>query len=153
MYIDIFHCTSFLSLYHHIYETTIHFLFLLSVRSFVSQASSIPIKQIISINWLDSQSFGHWANQTTKTSISSGVSFTFSLSDEDVLEFSVELTSELTGLTTGLMGNFNDNPEDDFMDPSGTVMAPNATDRQIFEYVKKCKSYNCAGTRFIQTGP
>ena len=43
--------------------------------------------------------------------------------------------------TSGLLGNFNDNPEDDFTPRGETTPLPsNITDREIFEFGKTCKT-------------
>ena len=43
--------------------------------------------------------------------------------------------------TYGLLGSFNDNPDDDFIPRGETTSLPaNITDRQIFEFGKTCKN-------------
>ena len=42
---------------------------------------------------------------------------------------------------TGLMGNFNDNPDDDFILPNGTMLPNDMTERQIFnQFGSQCKN-------------
>ncbi|KAH9524422.1 hypothetical protein Btru_054506 [Bulinus truncatus] len=50
------------------------------------------------------------------------------------LEVTVQADSNLAGKTRGLMGNFDGNPDNDFILPNGTVLAANQTDteRKLF---------------------
>ena len=69
---------------------------------------------------------------------STGVSFSVTVSD-DVMEFSVDINDELQGMTSGIMGTFNNEPNDDFTYPNRTVLDPEASEREIYEYVKTCE--------------
>ncbi|KAL3832190.1 hypothetical protein ACJMK2_023853, partial [Sinanodonta woodiana] len=51
-----------------------------------------------------------------------------------MLAVSVMLPTEYKGKSRGLLGNFDDNPDNDFMFPNGTALSSNATDRDIFKY-------------------
>lgn len=45
------------------------------------------------------------------------------------------------GNTSGLMGNFNGNPNDDFIKRGTSTSLPsNSTDREIFDFGKTCKN-------------
>ncbi|XP_059169978.1 uncharacterized protein LOC131951651 [Physella acuta] len=52
-----------------------------------------------------------------------------------ILEFSIDVSTDLKGKFKGLMGNFNGNKSDDFILPDGTVLTANDTntERKIFE--------------------
>ena len=55
--------------------------------------------------------------------------------------FELVVPPTFKGKTYGLLGNFNDNPDDDFIDRgSDTPRASNSTDNQIFEFGKTCKA-------------
>ncbi|KAK6969982.1 fibrillin-3, partial [Biomphalaria glabrata] len=49
------------------------------------------------------------------------------------LEISVDIPKMYKDKTSGLMGNFNDNPDDDFKLENGTILSPNSTERVIYE--------------------
>ncbi|KAL3832136.1 hypothetical protein ACJMK2_023807 [Sinanodonta woodiana] len=51
-----------------------------------------------------------------------------------MLAVSVMLPTEYKGKSRGLLGNFDGNPDNDFMFPNGTVLSSNATERDIFKY-------------------
>ncbi|RUS86242.1 hypothetical protein EGW08_005984, partial [Elysia chlorotica] len=74
-------------------------------------------------------------NGTLEIALQEGVSFSITLSG-DVMEFSVDISETLKGLTTGLMGIYNGDVTDDFNFPNGTILDINASDSQIYEYVK-----------------
>ena len=44
-------------------------------------------------------------------------------------------------LTSGLLGNYDDNPENDFIKPTGEVLPGNMTEREIFAYGLTCRLY------------
>ncbi|KAK7482356.1 hypothetical protein BaRGS_00026375, partial [Batillaria attramentaria] len=50
-----------------------------------------------------------------------------------LLDIGVDMPTEHRNQTSGLFGNFNGDPNDDFILPNGTVLSPNITERQIFE--------------------
>ena len=46
------------------------------------------------------------------------------------------------GNTKGLLGTWNDNPEDDFLRPDGVMLPANATGREIhYDFGLHCKLY------------
>ena len=57
------------------------------------------------------------------------------------------------GEVKGLMGNFDGDPNNDYLAPDGTMIAANATEREIFTYASRCElqsryqadSYNVYG--------
>ncbi|XP_060570002.1 uncharacterized protein LOC132728362, partial [Ruditapes philippinarum] len=65
----------------------------------------------------------------------SGISLTISVSVE-MLSLNTWVPKVLHGLTTGLLGNNDGNPENDFTMPNGTVLQGNLTEREVFEYGK-----------------
>lgn len=56
-----------------------------------------------------------------------------------LLMLSVGVESTLNASFTGLLGNNNRIPEDDFIFPNGTMLPANSTERQLFEYGKSCE--------------
>lgn len=56
-----------------------------------------------------------------------------------MLSISVIVSSNLKNKTTGLLGNYDGDPENDFILPSGEIRPGNMTEREIFEYGKTCK--------------
>uniref|UniRef100_A0A2C9KBE5 EGF-like domain-containing protein n=1 Tax=Biomphalaria glabrata TaxID=6526 RepID=A0A2C9KBE5_BIOGL len=53
------------------------------------------------------------------------------------LEFSVNVPKDLKGKTLGLLGNYNDDPNDDFVLPNGTSLSNTSTEREIYEQFAK----------------
>ncbi|XP_070175148.1 fibrillin-2-like, partial [Littorina saxatilis] len=62
----------------------------------------------------------------------SGISITISIGMKS-LDMSVTMPTEFQTQTKGLMGNFNDNKDDEFILPGGTPLGNNLTERQIYE--------------------
>ena len=55
----------------------------------------------------------------------------------------VALSDEYFNKTRGLLGTFNNNPEDDFTLPNGTTLSSNLTSSQIhYDFGLVCKSLN-----------
>ena len=56
------------------------------------------------------------------------------------LDVSMGVPGAFKGLLRGLMGNFNGNPNDDFVRPDGTTIASNSTEEDIYtNFGEKCK--------------
>ena len=72
------------------------------------------------------------------SSFRNGISVTISLSF-GLLSFVASLPQEFQGITTGLLGNFNGDIEDDYMYPNGTTLDPDASDRMIHDFGQSCK--------------
>ena len=53
--------------------------------------------------------------------------------------FVLNLPVAVQGLLTGLLGNYNGNVTDDFIDPSGMMIDIDSSDSDIHTYGKKCK--------------
>ncbi|XP_069119594.1 uncharacterized protein [Argopecten irradians] len=51
-----------------------------------------------------------------------------------MLSISPSIPEGLRGSLTGLLGNFNGDPSDDFIFPNGTVLRGNLTEQEIFDY-------------------
>jgi len=43
------------------------------------------------------------------------------------------------GKVRGLLGNFDGDPNNDFLAPNGTLLSSNATESAIFSYASKCR--------------
>ncbi|XP_078669840.1 mucin-like protein [Branchiostoma floridae x Branchiostoma belcheri] len=52
----------------------------------------------------------------------------------DSLSMIMHLPSDYMDQTKGLMGVWNGDPDDDFTRPDGTVLSPNATDQEIYDW-------------------
>ena len=51
----------------------------------------------------------------------------------------VTVPEEYMGLTKGLLGNFDGNPDNDFVFQNGDVLTQNASERYIFQFGQSCK--------------
>ena len=57
----------------------------------------------------------------------------------EMLSFVVTLSEDYRNSTRGLLGTWNDDPNDDFTLPDGTVLSPSSTSREIhFDFGVKC---------------
>ena len=57
-----------------------------------------------------------------------------------MLSFVVALSEDYRNSTRGLLGTWNDDPNDDFTLPDGTVLSPSLTSRKIhFDFGVKCE--------------
>ena len=57
-----------------------------------------------------------------------------------LLTISTLIPGNYRGKTSGLMGNFNGDPDDDLLPRGATTPSPsNSTDRTIFQFGKTCK--------------
>ena len=67
----------------------------------------------------------------------SGVDF---CEDKGMLTFVVTLDDVYFNKTRGLLGTYNDNPDDEFTLPNGTVLSSSLSSRQIhYDFGLKCK--------------
>ena len=58
----------------------------------------------------------------------------------EMLSFVVTLSEDYRNSTRGLLGTWNDYPNDDFTLPDGTVLSPSSTSREIhFDFGVKCE--------------
>ena len=58
----------------------------------------------------------------------------------EMLSFVVTLSEDYRNSTRGLLGTWNDDPNDDFTLPDGTVLSPSSTSREIhFYFGVKCE--------------
>ncbi|KAK3597086.1 hypothetical protein CHS0354_022093 [Potamilus streckersoni] len=73
------------------------------------------------------------ATKTLTAVFSNGISFNVSVGVR-MLSVSVVLPTEFKGRTRGLLGNFDGNPDNDFMFDNGTILSSNISERQIFNY-------------------
>ena len=50
--------------------------------------------------------------------------------------------SDIKGQTLGLLGNYDGNPDNDYVLPNGTIIGPNITKRELYNnFGQKCKHY------------
>lgn len=56
-----------------------------------------------------------------------------------MLSLSTVVPKKFKNSTTGLLGNYDGDPENDFVKPTGVVMPGNMTEREIFHYGQSCK--------------
>ena len=60
----------------------------------------------------------------------------------EMLSFVVTLSEDYRNSTRGLLGTWNDDPNDDFTLPDGTVLPPSSTSRKIhFDFGVKCEFF------------
>lgn len=75
-------------------------------------------------------------------SFANGVSVTVSQSEVSagLLSFVAMVPLELHKMSSGLLGNFNEDSSDDFMYPDGTVLDIGSSDAEIHDFGQSCKS-------------
>ena len=92
---------------------------------------------IISDNVLLKHSVLHFAGVSIQISLTSGK-----------IDVIVSMPLTLQNQTSGLLGNFNNNPDDDLTAPNGTVLHKNSTQQIIYyDFGEKCKLFS---TNFTQ---
>ncbi|KAL3837136.1 hypothetical protein ACJMK2_022514, partial [Sinanodonta woodiana] len=64
---------------------------------------------------------------------SSGIAFTVGIA-VNMLNIDVIIPNKFRGMTSGLMGNFDDNQKNDLQAKNGTILINNTTERHIFEF-------------------
>ncbi|KAK3588474.1 hypothetical protein CHS0354_035649 [Potamilus streckersoni] len=73
------------------------------------------------------------ASRTFTAVFSSGISLNVSVGVQ-MLSVSVVLPTEFKGQPKGLLGNFDENPDNDFQCPNGTTLPSNISEQDIFKY-------------------
>ncbi|KAH9509815.1 hypothetical protein Btru_045273 [Bulinus truncatus] len=87
-------------------------------------------------------------NKTTvKAIFSCGVGLEVQIGNKS-LDIMVQADITLKNKTRGLMGNFNDNMDDDFQMSNGTIIPRNSTERKIFMYFVKNYEVNSSTSIF-----
>ena len=79
------------------------------------------------------------SNISVQSTFENGISVTVSIVT-GLLTYSIAVSSSQN--ISGMLGNYNGNPNDDFVLPNGTVLPPNSTDRQLYVFGQSCKYYN-----------
>lgn len=75
-------------------------------------------------------------NNSVTSIFANGISVTISIVvGLPVFQLAVSTTENITGL----LGNYNGNPNDDFKFPNGTVLLPNSTDKQLYIFGQSCR--------------
>ena len=67
-----------------------------------------------------------------------GFSFNVSVAAQ-TLAISTYVPQPYRGQVKGLLGNYDGDPGNDFIAPDGTMLSPNATEREIFHYARQCE--------------
>ena len=92
---------------------------------------------IISDNVLLKHSVFHFAGVSIQISLTSGK-----------IDVIVSMPLTVQNQTSGLLGNFNNNPDDDLTAPNGTVLHKNSTQKTIYyDFGERCKLFS---TKFTQ---
>ncbi len=74
-----------------------------------------------------------------------------------IVDFELNLPQSFQGKTQGLLGTFNENPNDDYIyaDGSGRVLNPDASDKEVHIWAQECKYgtvvLSCDTTRYRKT--
>ena len=76
------------------------------------------------------------ADNTVQTTFDSGITVTISIvAGLPIYTIAVASTDNITGM----LGNYNGNPNDDFIYPNGTILPSNSSDRQLYSFGQSCK--------------
>jgi len=67
-----------------------------------------------------------------------GFSFNVSVAAQ-TLAISTFVPQPYRGQVTGLLGNYDGDPYNDFRAPDGTMLLHNATEKEVFYYASQCK--------------
>ena len=84
--------------------------------------------------------FQRTATNTIVSTFSNGIAITVSLS-RGLLSFVATSPEEFRVTTEGLLGNFNEDPSDDFIFRDGTTLEFDASDRMIHEFGQSCTNH------------
>ena len=79
------------------------------------------------------------SNISVESTFENGISVTVSVV-AGLLTYSIAVSSSQN--ISGMLGNYNENPNDDFVLPNGTVLPSNSTDRQLYVFGQSCKYCN-----------
>lgn len=84
---------------------------------------------------------GRSTDNSVDASFINGVSVTVTQSELsfDILGFVLMVPPHLHKMASGLLGNFNDEREDDFMYPDGTLLDMDPHDEQIHNFGQSCE--------------
>ena len=75
-------------------------------------------------------------NNSIQSTFENGISVTVSVVT-GLLTYSISVSSSQN--ISGMLGNYNGNPNDDFVLPNGTMLPSNASDRQVYTFGQSCK--------------
>ena len=76
------------------------------------------------------------AKNTVLTTFENGIAVTVSVvTGLPIYTIAVPSTYNITGM----LGNYNGNPDDDFIYPNGTILPSNFSDRQLYSFGQSCK--------------
>ena len=78
-----------------------------------------------------SLSISHQLNGTANVTFTNGVVLSATGSNE-ILDVILTIPTTFKNHTKGLLGTWNDNPDDDFLTSSGTTLPPNSTEEELF---------------------
>ena len=76
------------------------------------------------------------SNNSIQSTFENGISVTVSVVT-GLLTYSIAVSSSQN--ITGMLGNYNGDPDDDFILPNGTMLPSNASDRQLYAFGQSCK--------------
>ena len=84
------------------------------------------------------------SNNSITVSFPSGVGITINYT-AGLLVYTLEVPSSFEGITSGLLGNYNNDDSDEFVFRNGTMISNSSTDREIHQFGQSCKwlSYYC----------
>ena len=78
------------------------------------------------------------SNNSITVSFPSGVGITFN-STAGLLVYTLEVPSSFEGITSGLLGNYNNNASDEFAYRNGDMIPDSSSDRDIHQFGQSCK--------------
>lgn len=84
------------------------------------------------------------SDNSIDVSFVNGISLTVTQSELsfEILGFVLMVPLEYHKMASGLLGNFNEEVDDDFMYPDGTLLDVDPPDEQIHHFGQSCESYN-----------
>ena len=78
------------------------------------------------------------SNNSITVSFPSGVGITINYT-AGLLVYTLEVPSSFEGITSGLLGNYNNDDSDEFVFRNGTMISNSSTDREIHQFGQSCK--------------